>query len=141
MVRARPGGEDDLIQNTFAPLAAGFPGALGLKDDCALLAPPDGEDLVLTTDAVAEGVHFFADDAPGDIAWKALAVNVSDLTAKGAPARLSDGAVVPVAAERGLAYCICRRAARSSGRVFHCARWRRYGPPARTIDGHDLGHR
>ncbi|MBN8913801.1 MAG: thiamine-phosphate kinase [Rhizobiales bacterium] len=78
------GGEDELIQTTFAPLASGFAGALGLKDDCAFLTPPPGEDLVLTTDAVAEGVHFFADDAPGDIAWKALAVNVSDLTAKGA---------------------------------------------------------
>jgi thiamine-monophosphate kinase len=39
---------------------------------------------VLTTDAVAEGVHFFPHDAPADIAWKAIAVNVSDLTAKGA---------------------------------------------------------
>jgi thiamine-monophosphate kinase len=77
-------GEDELIETTFAPLAAGFPGALGLKDDCALLTPPPGEDLVLTTDAVAAGVHFFPDDAPGDIAWKALAVNVSDLAAKGA---------------------------------------------------------
>ena len=84
MARPRPGGEDDLIQSTFAPLASGFPGALGLKDDCALIAPPDGEDLVVTTDAVAEGVHFFSDDAPADIAWKALAVNVSDLAAKGA---------------------------------------------------------
>lgn len=77
-------GEDALIQATFAPLASGFSGALGLKDDCALLTPPAGMDLVLTTDAVAEGVHFFADDAACDIAWKALAVNVSDLVAKGA---------------------------------------------------------
>lgn len=77
-------GEDELIEATFAPLAAGFPGALGLKDDCALLTPAPGEDLVLTTDAVAAGVHFFADDAAGDIAWKALAVNVSDLASKGA---------------------------------------------------------
>lgn len=77
-------GEDELIQTIFAPLAAGFPGALGLRDDCAVLAPPDGTDLVLTTDAVAEGVHFLADDPPADIAWKALAVNVSDLAAKGA---------------------------------------------------------
>lgn len=77
-------GEDELIQTTFAPLASGFAGALGLKDDCAVLTPPPGEDLVLTTDAVAEGVHFFADDAAADIAWKALAVNLSDLTAKGA---------------------------------------------------------
>jgi thiamine-monophosphate kinase len=77
-------GEDELIETTFAPLAAGFAGALGLKDDCARLSPPPGEDLVLTTDAVAEGVHFFPDDAPADIAWKAVAVNVSDLAAKGA---------------------------------------------------------
>lgn len=77
-------GEDELIQTTFAPLASSFAGALGLKDDCALLTPSPGEDLVLTTDAVAEGVHFFAGDAAADIAWKALAVNVSDLVAKGA---------------------------------------------------------
>lgn len=84
MAADEAGGEDELIQTTFAPLAAGFAGALGLKDDCAVLTPSPGEDLVLTTDAVAEGVHFFADDAAADIAWKALAVNVSDLTAKGA---------------------------------------------------------
>lgn len=77
-------GEDALIQETFAPLASGFAGAFGLKDDCALYAPPSGKEIVFTTDAVAEGVHFFSDDAPADIAWKALAVNVSDLVAKGA---------------------------------------------------------
>src|SRR5262249_43199728 len=60
------GGEDELIQTTFAPLASGFSGALGLRDDCAVLTPPPGEDLVLTTDAVAEGVHFFPDDAATD---------------------------------------------------------------------------
>lgn len=78
------GGEDDLIQKAFAPLASSFAGALGLMDDCAFLSPPDGADLVLTADAVAAGVHFFPDDDPSDIAWKALAVNVSDLIAKGA---------------------------------------------------------
>jgi thiamine-monophosphate kinase len=76
--------EEELIQDYLAPLAAGCPGAFGLAEDCALLTPPAGEDLVFTTDAVAEGVHFLADDAPPDIAWKALAVNVSDLVAKGA---------------------------------------------------------
>lgn len=77
-------GEDTLIQSYLAPLAAGFPGAFGLADDCAVLTPQPGEDLVLTTDAIAEGVHFIAGDSPEDIAWKALAVNVSDLVAKGA---------------------------------------------------------
>lgn len=77
-------GEEALIQGYLARLAADAPGALGLKDDCALLVPEPGHDLVLTTDAVAAGVHFFADDAAADIGWKALAVNVSDLAAKGA---------------------------------------------------------
>src|SRR5262245_52266792 len=77
-------GEEAIIQGFLAPLAAGFPGAFGLKDDCALLTPEPGTELVLKTDPVAEGVHFLPDDAPGDVAWKALAVNVSDLAAKGA---------------------------------------------------------
>lgn len=76
--------EAELIERYLAPLARGCPGAAGLADDAASLEPPPGADLVLTTDAVAAGVHFFPDDVPGDIAWKALAVNVSDLAAKGA---------------------------------------------------------
>src|SRR6476620_6391259 len=76
-------GEEAIIR-LLAPLAQGAPGALGLEDDCALLAPAPGSELVLKTDPVAEGVHFLADDAPEDIAWKALAVNVSDLAAKAA---------------------------------------------------------
>ncbi|MCL4765281.1 MAG: thiamine-phosphate kinase [Hyphomicrobiaceae bacterium] len=77
-------GEDSLIQSYFAPLAAGFAGAFGLGDDCAALSPEPGHDIVLTTDAIAEGVHFRARDLPEDIAWKAVAVNVSDLAAKAA---------------------------------------------------------
>ena len=77
-------GEEALIAEFWAPLTAGFEGAFGLKDDCALLAPPPGTELVVTTDAVIAGVHFFPDEDPGAIGWKALAVNVSDLIAKGA---------------------------------------------------------
>lgn len=77
-------GEERLIQGFMARLAADAEGALALKDDCAILSPEPGHDLVLTTDAVAAGVHFFADDGAADIGWKALAVNVSDLAAKGA---------------------------------------------------------
>lgn len=85
MTRSGPiDSEEALIQDYLAPLAAGFPGAFGLADDCAVLAPVDGQEFVLKTDAVAAGVHFLAYDAPEDIAWKALAVNVSDLIAKGA---------------------------------------------------------
>jgi thiamine-monophosphate kinase len=75
-------GEDDLIARYFAPLAG--PAGLGLRDDAALMRPPPGEDLVLTTDALVAGVHFFADDPPEGIARKALRVNLSDLAAKGA---------------------------------------------------------
>ncbi len=77
-------GEESLIQEFLAPLAAGYPGAFGLTDDCAAFAPTPGHDVIVKTDPVAAGVHFFADDAPEDIAWKALAVNVSDLAAKAA---------------------------------------------------------
>lgn len=76
-------GEAAIIR-VLAPLAAGFPGAFGLADDCAVITPTPGTELVLKTDPVAEGVHFLADDAPEDVAWKALAVNVSDLAAKAA---------------------------------------------------------
>ena len=55
------------------------PAALGLADDAALL---DG--LVLTHDSIAEGVHFLASDPPASVGWKLVAVNLSDLAAKGA---------------------------------------------------------
>ena len=76
--------EQEIIGRYFAPLAAGAPEAFGLKDDAALLALGGENDLVVTTDTVVEGSHFHKSDAPHDIAYKALAVNVSDLTAKGA---------------------------------------------------------
>ena len=77
-------GEADIIQGFFAPLAAGFEGAFGLKDDAASIVPPPGCEFVVSVDAIAAGVHFFPDDAAADIGWKAVAVNVSDLIAKGA---------------------------------------------------------
>lgn len=82
--QSREGGEEALIATYFAPLARSFPGALGLLDDCANLSAKPGHEFVVTMDAVAAGVHFFPDDPPFDIGWKALAVNVSDLVAKGA---------------------------------------------------------
>ncbi|MGE0775636.1 MAG: thiamine-phosphate kinase [Sphingomonadaceae bacterium] len=60
------------------------PGARNLLDDAAVIAPPVGRELVITHDMIAEGVHFLPDDPPGDVAWKLLAVNLSDLAAKGA---------------------------------------------------------
>jgi len=78
-----PSGEDRLIERFFQPLARD-PAALGLADDAAVIAPPAGADLVLTTDGVIEGVHFFPDDPADAIAKKALRANLSDLAAKGA---------------------------------------------------------
>ncbi|WP_369723294.1 thiamine-phosphate kinase [Bradyrhizobium sp. LLZ17] len=77
-----PSGEDSLIARYFKPLATD-PGALGLVDDAAILQSL-GEDIVVTTDAVVEGVHYLAGDPPDTIARKALRVNLSDLAAKGA---------------------------------------------------------
>ncbi len=77
-------GEFQLIAKYFAPLAESSPGALGLSDDAAYLAMRSGDELVATTDAVVEGVHFLNDDPPRMIAAKALRVNLSDLAAKGA---------------------------------------------------------
>ena len=74
--------EDDLIARYFAPIAG--PGGLGLLDDAALLTPLPGRDLVVTADALVAGVHFFATDPAASIARKSLAVNLSDLAAKGA---------------------------------------------------------
>jgi len=76
--------ETEFIQRYLAPLAKDVAGAFELGDDAAALEIDDGHELVATVDAVAAGVHFFQDDAAADIAWKALAVNVSDLIAKGA---------------------------------------------------------
>jgi thiamine-monophosphate kinase len=75
--------EERLISRHFRPLAT-HPGALGLGDDAAVVTPPPDCDLVLTTDGVIAGVHFFPDDPPETIGRKALRMNLSDLAAKGA---------------------------------------------------------
>jgi len=75
--------EFEIISEIFAPLATA-PFAFGLTDDAAAIPPHHGFDLVVTTDAVAEGTDFFKHDPAGSIAQKALRVNLSDLAAKGA---------------------------------------------------------
>lgn len=79
---ARSLSEHGMIAAYFAPLAA--EGGLGLVDDAACMTPSSGHDLVMTVDAVVAGIHFLPDDDPRDIAVKVLAVNISDLAAKGA---------------------------------------------------------
>jgi thiamine-monophosphate kinase len=75
-------GEDSLIARYFRSLAID-PGAFGLGDDAAVLKAL-GDDIVVTTDAIVEGVHFLSNDPPDTVARKALRVNLSDLAAKGA---------------------------------------------------------
>ncbi len=75
--------EDRLIAHYFKPLAK-HPAAFGLQDDAAAITPPAGHDLVLKTDGLIAGVHFFPDDPADDVGRKALRVNLSDLAAKGA---------------------------------------------------------
>ncbi len=77
-----PSGEDTLIARYFKPLATD-PGAFNLADDAAILKA-SGDDVVVTTDAIVEGVHFLSGDPPDTVARKALRVNLSDLAAKGA---------------------------------------------------------
>ncbi len=77
-------GEFGIISQYLSPLSHKLEGALGLKDDAALLECRDGYQLVLTKDAMVAGVHFLHGDAPADIARKLLRTNLSDLAAMGA---------------------------------------------------------
>jgi len=70
-------GERDILDRLRQ--IATDPAARGLLDDVAVL---DG--LVITHDTIAEGVHFFPFDPPASVGWKLVAVNLSDLAAKGA---------------------------------------------------------
>jgi thiamine-monophosphate kinase len=73
------------IARFFAPLAG--PGGLGLLDDAAIVDLPPGRLLVVTADAMVEGVHYLPDDPPDTVARKLLRVNLSDLAAMGAVPR------------------------------------------------------
>ena len=75
-------GEFDLIARYFTrPVQRS---ALGVGDDCALLAPAPGMHLAVSSDMLVQGRHFFADVSPETLGHKALAVNLSDLAACGA---------------------------------------------------------
>ncbi len=76
-------GEFELIARHFAPLARGG-GALGLTDDAAILTAPPGRDLVVSTDAIVEGVHFLPGEAADVLAHRLLAVGFSDVAAMAA---------------------------------------------------------
>jgi thiamine-monophosphate kinase len=77
--------ETELIERYFRGLgAARADVALGIGDDAALLRVPDGSELVLTTDALIEGVHFLPGAPARSLGHRALAVNLSDIAAMGA---------------------------------------------------------
>lgn len=60
---------------------------LGIGDDGALLQVSPGRQLVVSTDMLVSGTHFFAEAAPNLVGWKSLAVNISDMAAMGASPR------------------------------------------------------
>ena len=74
--------EFELIARHFARATPSA--VLGPGDDCALVAPSPGMELAITTDMLVEGTHFLPDTDPGQLGWKTLAVNLSDLAAMGA---------------------------------------------------------
>jgi len=80
------GADDEFgeIARLFRPLTAGVAGAYELLDDAAVVPARPGFDLVVTKDAIVEGVHVPEGEAPGLIAQKLVRVNLSDLAAKAA---------------------------------------------------------
>jgi thiamine-monophosphate kinase len=81
-------GEFELIERLFRRRANAAPCraevALGMGDDGALLDTPPGQQLVVSSDMLVQGRHFFSDVDPAALGHKALAVNLSDLAAMGA---------------------------------------------------------
>ncbi|MCL2893416.1 thiamine-phosphate kinase [Brenneria tiliae] len=90
-------GEFDLIARYFNRAGSSRRDvALGIGDDCALLAVAEKKLLAVSTDTLVSGVHFLPDIHPADLGYKSLAVNLSDLAAMGAdPAWLSLAITLP----------------------------------------------
>ena len=74
--------EFDYIEKCFKPLTSHI--AMDLKDDAAIFKQKLNRDLIISTDTIAEGIHFFGHENPEDIAKKSLRVNLSDMAAMGA---------------------------------------------------------
>ena len=74
--------EFDYINKYFKPLTNKF--ACNLKNDAAVFNEKSSFDLIISTDTLAEGIHFFGNEDPSDIAKKSLRVNLSDMAAMGA---------------------------------------------------------
>ncbi|WP_130537561.1 thiamine-phosphate kinase [Thiomicrorhabdus indica] len=77
--------EFNIIQNCFVGLCRELPaGDLGIGDDAAVLSVPVEHQVVVATDTLVQGIHFPEKTPAQQVAWKALAVNLSDLAAMGA---------------------------------------------------------
>ncbi len=76
--------EFDIIESYFLPLTMGKDETAGLKDDAAVIAVPEGREIVISSDTLNAGTHFLKDEAPENIARKALRVSLSDLASMGA---------------------------------------------------------
>ena len=92
--------EFELIGKYFSRLGAERADVrIGVGDDGAVVMPPPSRELVVVTDTLVEGVHFPASSPPASIGHRAFAVNLSDLAAMGAGARLgaagADDAATP----------------------------------------------
>ena len=97
-------GEFELISRYFSNCGAKRADvSIGVGDDGAVLQVRDGYDLIVTTDTMVSGTHFFPDDDPRALGHKLVAVNISDLAAMGAePTWLSLGLTLPAVDENWL---------------------------------------
>ena len=76
--------EQEIIQHFFTRQLNDPAVKLSVGDDAAIISPPKGHDIVVSTDSMAEGSHFTKETAPYDLGYKILAVNLSDMAAMGA---------------------------------------------------------
>ena len=134
-------GEFELIARYFAPLANDA-AALALRDDAAVLRPPESREIVISCDTIVAGVHFLPDDPPETIAHKALAVNLSDLAAKGAkPYVYLLALALPGEPDAGLARGLRLRLAQASRASRHLPGRRRHHADSGTSHHHHHGAR
>lgn len=97
-------GEFDLIKRYFSRKNLQNDVLLSVGDDCAITQIPNGHRLAITTDTLVEGTHFLPSISPADLAYKSVAVNLSDLAAMGAtPAWVSLALTLPEIREEWLA--------------------------------------
>ena len=97
-------GEFDLIKRYFSRKSLQNDVVLSVGDDCAITSISTGYQLAITTDTLVEGTHFLPSISPADLAYKSVAVNLSDLAAMGAtPTWMSLALTLPEIKEEWLA--------------------------------------